>query len=348
MLVLMTFSHSPTILSNFTLNYFGYISELEGFVFLSGFVAGLTYMHISFQREGSVLWRRAMVRARTIYLYHIFTFLILFVLLRILANGQDYWGSWLPLFKQNIFRTLFMCGTLLYQPKFLDILPMYVIFILATPLVIQQFKKNKGLHVLVASMTVWALAQVGLRMKLTLCFPTSLHIYFGNYDIFAWQLLFVCGLYLGFLHQTLRWKQSGFQKSIFTFCSAVIVIGFFMCRHHLFMGETIVMATEELANKGALGFARLLNFAAIIFLVTCGYRFLRLNFATKLLAYLGRHSLQVFCFHLPIVVCMNIFLPRSPFLNETVKVLIVILAVVSLYLPAWICERQNKRSRLAS
>lgn len=337
-LIIMTIDHLPSILVKFTYQFIGYVTAAEGFVFLSGFVAGLTYARISFQQTDSIMWRRALLRARTIYLYHIFTFFVLFFTLQVFALDEGYWESWIRLFQQSFAAAILAGVTFFYQPKFLDILPMYCIFVLATPFIIKQFKRNNALPVFGVSIVLWALAQFGVLVKLTLLLSDYLPLYLGDFDIFAWQLLFVVGLYLGFMRYTRSGQQSNMPKALFILF-LMVAIALFLSRHHFLFGDAVASEIERITDKRTLGLLRLLNFAAVLFLIAFVYARLKAGFIVNYLAYLGRHSLQVFTFQTLLVCFVNVLLRQATALSETSKVVIVIICVASLYLPAWIDER---------
>jgi hypothetical protein len=91
---------------------------------------------------------------------------------------------------------------LIYCPPLLDILPMYVIFLLITPflLAIAAHRGRKG--ILLASGSVWLLAQFGLRAWVhdVVVHVTTLQIPLqdtGSFNLFAWQMIWVSGLCIG-------------------------------------------------------------------------------------------------------------------------------------------------------
>jgi hypothetical protein len=79
-----------------------------------------------------------------------------------------------------------------FQPNFLDVLPMYVVFLLAAPAVLWAISRN-ALIVLAASFALWAAAQLWPDIG-RLSDPRL-----GDeaFRLLAWQFLFVLGLVLG-------------------------------------------------------------------------------------------------------------------------------------------------------
>jgi hypothetical protein len=183
LLILMVINHSSTVVDGLTFQQLGYLSEAEGFVFLSGFVAGLTYSRMSVQQPAYCLWRRALLRARTIYLFHLVAFLACFLFLRGFAVGDAYWESWNPALQANFLPAILSGVVLLFQPRYMDILPMYCLFILATPAVVLLLKEKKWRRILGASLITWMLAQFGLRTQLLSLLPEGLPV--GNWSLSA-------------------------------------------------------------------------------------------------------------------------------------------------------------------
>src|SRR4029453_1076975 len=78
MLVLMTITHIPTRFSNPLGQPFGFVSAAEGFVMLSGFVAGMVYTQRQL-RDGDAVMRDAFFK-RALKLYLCQAALLLFLL----------------------------------------------------------------------------------------------------------------------------------------------------------------------------------------------------------------------------------------------------------------------------
>lgn len=338
-LVVMTVDHLPSILQIFVYEFIGYVSAAEGFFFLSGFVAGLTFTRISYQNGDSVLRRRALRRAGTIYLYHMGLFVIMFFALHVLVRNKLvwWWPSWGLFFQQHPILPIVMTITLLYQPTLLTFLPLYCIFLSITPLLIRQIRRNRARFVLAASGLLWVAAQFGLRNYLVSMAPLSLPIELGPFDIFAWQILFVGGLCAGSSRYTRMEKPFALRKSLLVTATVVAFI-FFICRHNLLFGGQITGWIQGATDKGSLGPLRLLNFAAICFLIAAGYRHLKAGFLVNLLACPGRHSLQVFSFQI-LLTTIAFWLEKSIDESDATRVVITLSGVASIYLLAWLLEK---------
>ena len=347
LLVSMTINHAPTRWAEFSASYLGYISSAEGFMFLAGLVAGIAYTRTAARDGSSRVWHRGLLRARTIYFYHLTSFVVLYVFLRVFVHGENYWETWSWLFDQPVVSAALKVAALLYQPKFLDILPMFVVFVLFTPFLVQQLRSGRGWIVLLVSGQLWLLGQVGEGLMGTFeQWLGRMHIgvHFGNFDLLCWQLLYMTGLYCGFLIHN-GWRLPRLAIRVGAIVSGLVVAVFFLCRHGCAYLEGLAAALAPLANKAMLGPVRVLNFAAVAFLLTAGYSRLKLDPLGRALAFLGRHSLQVFTFHVIVVSVMNVFMPRMPDYTESYKPLLLFAAIASLFIPAWIHERAVGRVR---
>jgi len=110
--------------------------------------------------------------------------------------------SWIPLFSpldSEPLTAAVLGAFLLYQPAFLDILPLYCLLLLATPWLLWQFKKGHGFLILIASFALWVLAQMGVYQHTIAFLASFLPVRMGIFDYLAWQFLFVLGAYLGFM-----------------------------------------------------------------------------------------------------------------------------------------------------
>jgi len=266
MLIMMAVIHYSNYLEAILLDGLGYASEAEGFVILSGYVAGLSYTRNLMRNGRASIWRRAFHRAGTIYVAHAITFIAAFCLVVRCHEKSDLPWNW-PFLLNNSYKTIALLGgTLLYQPAYLDILPMYVAFILFTPWILFLLSNGRQWIVLSASISVWLLAQLGLRKAIMFQCSLVLPVDFGFFDIFGWQLLFVIGLLLGaarVLHDRPPFAIHKWEWCMLAW-SALL---FFLFRHH-WLPLTIMPQTEWLIDRNKLGPLRLCNFGVIAILLS--------------------------------------------------------------------------------
>ena len=137
MLVLMTVTHLPTRFTDPLGQPFGWVSAAEGFVLLSAFVCGLVYGRIGHAKGVDAMQQAFWRRAVTLYMSQAALLLFLFTVITALAlkvHLQSPGARELILYYLAHPREAFAFAlALVYQPALLDILPMYILFILMSP-----------------------------------------------------------------------------------------------------------------------------------------------------------------------------------------------------------------------
>ena len=332
-LAVMMIDHLALPLSNYTVHFLGFISAAECFVFLSGYIAGIVYTKIRVTYGRSQLWQAALQRAQAIYLGHI----IVFLLIMITGFYNDFfvsaWKSNIfnfsdPLILNNPLLALVLGAVLLYQPTFLDILPLYFIFLLLMPLLLERFVKGHSLVVILSSISIWLIAQFGVLTLFTNLVGTHLPIFLGAFDILAWQIIFVFGLYFGFLKYQ-RTELSMLLENKLLIGSLLIAIICFLLRHNIIE----IGLNEAIISKERLGLLKLINFASIIYLVAAiRSRFDRF-FQWRWLSELGQHSLQVYAFHVGLIFMLAPISLQIKTLPKLMEIFVTLVAVLSLAIP---------------
>ena len=94
---------------------------------------------------------------------------------------------------------------LLYNPPLLDILPMYVLFMILSPLLLLHASRHGWGAIVVVSGLVWLAAQFGLSQAGydALVRLTGMPVPFretGAFEMLAWQFVWVLGLWIGSSH----------------------------------------------------------------------------------------------------------------------------------------------------
>ena len=309
-LVLMTLTHLPTGLSSELGQPFGQISAAEGFVMLSAFLAGQVYLRRG-MRQGFGAMRKALwSRAATVYRHHLalFGFGITMVLLIGILNEQDAITNLFTQYMASPIKTAAAGLLLIYQPALFDILPMYVMFLLLTPWVLEHARRHGWTVPLMASVVIWTAAMLGLRasfhqglMAITgLSLPMAAT---GSFNPFAWQLIWVIGLWLGTAR--LQGVESPLRASPRVLALLAVLVATFLLWRHT-GGQTpfgvdasgAPVNANRLIDKWDLGPLRLVNvFAWAVLIAAAGPSIVRrvpLGFLTRL----GRSSLPVFSAHL--------------------------------------------------
>jgi hypothetical protein len=303
MLVWISLTHLPTVLSTYVNQPFGFVSAAEGFIFLSALFTGRIYFRLA-ERDGYPAMQQKL-RRRTLRLYLYHAFLLSFVFLMavpIAASGTrpglhnllDFY------FDAGAWRAVIDAALLVYRPPLLDILPMYIIFLVFTPLALILGQKFGWRYILSAGFALWLLAQFGLRQTSWELMNryVGLHIplrEMGSFDLWAWQLLWLVGLWMG-----VCWAKDELPISrlarLVTVPALLIVAASFAMRHAVGHGFELG-SYEKYFDKWHLGVVRLIDFSAVGVLLIRARSCLR-PLSIRPLVLLGQSSLQVFCAHL--------------------------------------------------
>ncbi|RMX03485.1 OpgC domain-containing protein [Corticibacter populi] len=320
MLVLMTLTHLPTRLTAPTGQPFGYVSAAEGFVLLSAFMAGMVYGRRSL-RDGLPAMRDALwQRAGKIYVCHALMLLFLFTVVAALAVriGQPGAVGLMRYFLENPFTGWFASLALIYMPPLLDILPIYVLFMLASPLLLSHGLRHGWGAILSVSVLFWLGAQFGIGDWLydTIAVAIGLSVPLnetGSFSIWAWQLIWVMGLWLGASLAQGRAQVFALPRWSVTLAVA-LALTFLVWRHVVGQVPFAIGSAGNLwFDKWTLGPLRMINLFALLAVA--------LHFGPRLAAYLprprflitlGQASLPVFCAHLVIVLLVLATMGGAP------------------------------------
>jgi len=288
-LICMTINHLPTELRAVTDQSIGLFTAAEGFVFVSGLMAGWIYTR-KLRAGGPGALRSAVLgRAKTIYGWHIASFIAAFLCVKVTEYGCGYCSLDVPrLFFEHPVAALGLGLSFLYQPGLLDLLPMYCVFVMLLPPVIGGLESGRRWLVLSVSAAVWLAAQWAPPIDGAPIYPVNT----GSFNLFAWQLIFVAGIAVG--HARANGRAQVSRPSPWTLlaaaCVAVYGIGVRQA-HWPALWPAAVYGV--LVNKPALGLLRLADFGCVAYLVAVvGARFPS-ALSARPLAFLGRNSLAV-------------------------------------------------------
>jgi hypothetical protein len=195
-LVFIFIDHIPeNILSFFTVQSVQFFDAAEVFIFISGYTAAMVYgrtlkAHGALY-AGAQIWRRAW----QLYVAHIFLFVMFIAEVSYtvttfnnpMYNDEMRVGEFLSEPHIAIVKALL----LQFQPTFLDILPLYIVLLVAFPVVLIGLRRCP-LAILAASLALYVLVQTeGLSVP---AYPAGRDWYFNP---LAWQFLFISGAALG-------------------------------------------------------------------------------------------------------------------------------------------------------
>ncbi len=320
--------HCPIALAFYEL--FGRVSPAAGFVFLSGLVAGAVYSRTA-EEGASAITQRCVGRALYIHMYHLAAFLALLGLAVLSPRVNGYFHFAIGDSVAGAAHALGWFAVWAYQPNLFDILPLYGLFVLCMPPALLALRRSRGLAVLLVSLGVWALAQIGLGR---IAHPSHFGFFQGDFNPFAWQAVFYSGLYLGYRHLYLRHRVVEVRPVLVALCLGVCAIGLTM-RWELLEWPALWSPEGWLASKQNYGPAYLVNFLAFAYLLyALATRFPR-AFNWPVLAFLGRHSIQVFSLHVVAVYLASPLIGRAAARGPWTLNMLGAVLVASLFAAAW-------------
>jgi len=331
----MTVDHFPSSpLHRFSNPYFGpfgFFTATVGFVFLSGLVAGRVY-----ERERIVAGTRSMVRrvayrARALYGTQMLVFLGLVAAIELHLRGSGRWD--MSLLTSDPWEGIAYGATLLYEPWYLGILPIYILFLVLTPIVLLQFDKGNVRRVLALSALLWVVSGLLIHLPSN---PSGVD--FGPYNPLAYQFVFISGLTFGTRLLSIE-RLSHVMRQRLVAAAAVVTALCLILRLQYAFGGPLNHLVDKIApafSAYELGPLRLLNFAAFgVVFYWASQRFggdrVR-SHSYSWLAFIGRHSLPVFAWSILGTYAAIALLPRH--LSVGLGFLAVILLVASLTIPA--------------
>jgi hypothetical protein len=303
-LVMIFIDHVPgTFYETLTSRNFGFSDAAEAFVFMSGMAAGLAY---SSRFADGPLWlavAKVWARARQLYLVHMATTVMA---IAIFAAGALYFGLSDLLTKINLgplftdpLATIIGLPAMTHQLGYFNILPLYIVLLLATPVFLLVGMK-RPLLLLGLSILTWAVAG-----QFRLNFPNYPNPGGWFFNPLSWQLIFVVGLLSGVAMKQGR-AFVPFRPWLFWLCAGFVAVVFLWVRVD-FVG---VLGREGLGllgqagapfymvgfDKTFLALPRLLHALALFYVVSClpGVVSFTAGRYAEPLKLLGRYGLPVF------------------------------------------------------
>jgi hypothetical protein len=316
----------------------GYVSVAEGFVFLSGYVSGLVYTRVRREQGAYAVWRKVLLRSRDIFGCYVLAVVTLVSLIRSCGESNLDWGSWKSLLVLPLPLAAARVILLLTQPAFLEILPMYCLFLLFVPSILRQLERGCQMRVAIISMALWSAAQFGIRKAWVGLIHPWISVEPGYFDSFGWQILFVAGLICG--HKTFSTSESWLPNGrILLALTYGVALGLFALRH----GFWRLLPGDMWIGGAALGPLRLLNFACVAYLISRYRDYIEKCIAWKGFAFLSRHSLQVFAFHLFPMCLLSVLLKQRLILSVSAQLFFVFFSVSGLFIIAFISQSLKDR-----
>jgi len=338
-----------------------FVEGAQGFVFLSGLLIGLVYSRRMIQKGFSVAAGGIWNRAAELYAYALGCILIVLMLHRLLPGSGVYWHPWLGELDLGDGRLMVAATTLFYQPTNMDILPQYVVYLIVAPPLVWLCIRDKWHWVAAGCVVAWLAVQFGLHLPAAAAIGKVLALR-AHFNVLTWQVLFIGGMILGALTTSGRidWNRVfRSDRPQFAVMAAVVLVlfaGYRVWTIHFSIPGPLMERFAAYGNRGEFGPIYLVNFVALAYLTTWLIRtgpaaasapvrrlgmLLKGLFTFSFLRLLGRHSLQVYAWH---VIMVYLFKALDhgwgPF-GEATKTLIALSGIALLAVPALIYERRG-------
>ena len=345
----------------------GFVEDAQGFVFLSGLLTGMVYSR-RMMRDGFAVGRdKIWHRVFELYKYAMGIILVVLALEMLLPGASKIWHNWLGDSTLTDPFRLATIGTFLYQPTFMDILPQYIIYMFFAPVVIWLCITGRWTTVMAVSLLLWVAAQLGLQRLITvpldhwLARPHEMGIR-SSFNLFGWQIVFFSGVVAGTLTsmKEIKWREVFNPERTRLVQIAALVLLFFLplriLTAHGLMPGFVLEKFGQMEIRADFGPVYLLNFAAAAYSITWlliagplhhnqwvqkAANLLTALFSLKFLQLLGRHSLQIYTWHVLIVYGVGYIDAQVGELGQISKTIIAIGSLALLTIPAIWREREK-------
>jgi hypothetical protein len=291
--------HIPgDVMSHISLQNFAMCDATEIFVLLAGYGAGLAY-GLEMNREGYLYAAAdAVRRAWTLYIAHIFLFVIYTAQVAYSAEALDraYYldETRLDVLANAPYEGMLQALLLRFQPSLLNILPLYVMLLLIFAVTLPLLRRP--LLLLGASFALYVVTRAtGLNFQSWI----AGEVWF--FDPFAWQFLFMIGAVLSYAPP--RWPRVRWPFDVLsvTILTAGIVVIWVIDVHPRLLGAMPGWVIRYVITEDKTGLHpfRLLSILSLTWLVARtvprGAAWLDSRLASPFVL-IGQNSLPVFCF----------------------------------------------------
>ena len=313
-LVFIFIDHIPdNIVSFFTLRSFAFCDAAEVFIFISGYTAALAYAPV-FGREGTAMGvARIYRRVWQLYVAHLCLFMIFTAevayTLKYLQNPLFADELQVGDYLQNQGETFIRVLLLQFQPSLLNILPLYILLLLALPPLILLIRRHILLGLIPSAALYLAANLLGWNLP---GFPEGRWWFFNP---LSWQFLFTIGVTLGFVRSLGgRWLRSipGLPVVAAIIVVAAGALQFAWILHEPFnLIPYYLPLPDPWLDKTMLPPARLVSLLALAVVVGAyvprDARFMK-STAGWVIVLCGQNSLEVFCLGILLSVLANFVL----------------------------------------
>ncbi|MCK1393894.1 OpgC domain-containing protein [Bradyrhizobium sp. 1] len=180
----------PSLLTWFTIRNYGFSDATEIFIFISGYTAAFVYGRAMLESGVVIATARIMRRVWQIYVAHVFLFTIFLAEISYVATSFEN-----PLYTEEMGImdflkqpdvTIVQALLLRFRPVNMDVLPLYIVLMLALPVILWSMKWKPDLTLALSAVLYAVTWEYDLYLS---AYPNG----FWAFNPFAWQLLFVFG-----------------------------------------------------------------------------------------------------------------------------------------------------------
>ncbi|MFA7414529.1 MAG: OpgC domain-containing protein [Rhizobium sp.] len=344
-----------------------FVEDAQGFVFLSGLLVGMVYarrmLKSGYEAGRDKIWARAL----ELYRYAMGIILVILLARLLLPGATAIWQNWLGETRLDDPLRLAAIAAFLFQPTFMDILPQYIIYMIFAPMLIWLCITSRWTMVAIGSLVVWMAGQLGLHRIVT--YPID--AWLGapdneglrvSFNLLGWQIVFFSGLIAGSLTAVnkIEWQRVFSPERTLIPKAALTILVFFLplrvATAYDMLPGFVLEKFGTLEIRADFGPVYLINFAALAsamaWLLIAGprHRDSRIRraaslvtavFSIRYLQLLGRHSLQVYVWHVLIVFMVYYIDGKTPEFSQITKTAIAVFCVALLSLPALYRERER-------
>ncbi|OGV20150.1 MAG: hypothetical protein A2X47_05850 [Lentisphaerae bacterium GWF2_38_69] len=291
LLISMAVDHYGGWIADIVWQPFGYVSDAEGFIYMSGFVFALVYSR--YVTDLKKLTKKIFHRAFTVYHYHLYLVFGIPLISLFVPEYQIYWKNMIYyLYNLSVVKYIIGSFFMINQPTYMDILPMYTVFIFFCWPVLLLLIHGKDYIAIALCAAFWLLGQFinPIWYLSAYILPGSAP---GIFNFFSWQIVFFMGAYFGFrkhfkMPNTLLEKKYIIIPILLVFCILFII------RHTYYNTELMLRLTE----RNNLAWLRLIDMCSVFFAIYLIIKKIPIKYGIPLVNFLGKHSLQVFAFHI--------------------------------------------------
>ncbi|WP_024515936.1 OpgC domain-containing protein [Bradyrhizobium sp. Tv2a-2] len=297
---LIFIDHLPTsLLTWLTLRNYGFSDATEIFIFISGYTAAFVYGRALLEQGFVVSAARILRRAWQIYVAHVFLFTIFLAEISYVATHFEN-----PLYSEEMGImdflkqpdvTIVQALLLRFRPVNMDVLPLYIVLMLALPLILVSMRWRADLTLALSVLLYAATWEFDLYFS---SYPSGVWMF----NPLAWQLLFVFGAWcaLGGARRMSRILSS----NITLWVSIVYLIFAFFVTLTWYvpqLGHVLPRRLEQWMYPIDKTDLDVLRFAHFLALAAITVRFLPNDWPglkspwLKPLMLCGQHSLEIFC-----------------------------------------------------